>query len=107
MDDDRDLCVLLCRCAGQQEGLAADCCYSGREALHRLKRATYQLVVLDVMMPGADGFVTMARMRAESGVPILMLTAKNDSASKVQGLRAGADDYMTKPFEMEELMARI
>ena len=106
VDDDRDLCALLARSVAQ-EGLAADCCYAGREALEQLRRAEYQLVVLDVMMPGADGFETMARIRAESGIPILMLTAKNDHLSKVQGLRAGADDYMTKPFDMEELLARI
>lgn len=106
VDDDRDLCALLARSVAQ-EGLAADCCYAGREALEQLKRTEYQLVVLDVMMPGADGFETMARIRAESGIPILMLTAKNDHLSKVQGLRAGADDYMTKPFDMEELLARI
>lgn len=106
VDDDEDLCTLLIRCA-EREGWAADCCYSGREALLQLRKSSYQLVVLDVMMPGADGFATMAKIREESGIPILMLTAKNDSMSKIQGLRAGADDYMTKPFEMEELMARI
>lgn len=106
VDDDRDLCALLARSV-EQEGLAADCCYSGREVPERLAGAAYQLVVLDVMMPGADGFETMAAIRAESSVPILMLTAKNDHLSKVRGLRAGADDYMTKPFDLEELLARI
>ncbi len=106
VDDDRDLCELLARSV-EQEGLAADCCFSGREVPDRLARAAYQLVVLDVMMPGADGFETMAAIRAQSGVPILMLTAKNDHLSKVRGLRAGADDYMTKPFDLEELLARI
>lgn len=106
VDDDRDLCVLLARSV-EQEGLAADCCYSGREVPAQLTRASYQLVVLDVMMPGADGFETMAAIRAQSGIPILMLTAKNDHLSKVRGLRAGADDYMTKPFDLEELLARI
>ena len=106
VDDDRDLCALVARSV-EAEGLAADCCFSGREALDWLGRADYQLVVLDVMMPGPDGFATMAAIRAQSGLPILMLTAKNDHLSKVQGLRAGADDYMTKPFDMEELMARI
>lgn len=106
VDDDRDLCALLA-CSARREGLAADCCYTGKEALHQLAKTGYQLVVLDVMMPEADGFAIMAKIREESGIPILMLTAKNDSMSKVQGLRAGADDYMTKPFDMDELMARI
>lgn len=106
VDDDRDLCALLARSV-EQEGLAADCCYSGREVPDRLARTSYQLVVLDVMMPGTDGFETMAAIRAKSSVPILMLTAKTDHLSKVRGLRAGADDYMTKPFDLEELLARI
>lgn len=106
VDDDRDLSALLARSAAG-EALAADCCASGREALARLEQGDYQLVVLDVMMPGMDGFETMARIRARSGVPILMLTAREDAESKVRGLRAGADDYLTKPFAMEELLARM
>lgn len=106
VDDDRDLSALLARSAAG-ENLAADCCASGREALARLEQGDYQLVVLDVMMPGMDGFETMARIRAQSGVPILMLTARGDAESKVRGLRAGADDYLTKPFAMEELLARM
>ena len=106
VDDDRDLSALLARSAAE-ENLAADCCASGREALALLEQGDYQLVVLDVMMPGMDGFETMARIRAKSGVPILMLTARGDAESKVRGLRAGADDYLTKPFAMEELLARM
>ena len=67
----------------------------------------YQLVVLDVMMPGMDGFETLEEIRKENSLPILMFTSKNDSISKVRGLRAGADDYLTKPFDMDELIARI
>ena len=59
------------------------------------------------MMPGMDGFETLKKIRAENSLPILMFTSKNDSASKVRGLRAGADDYLTKPFDMDELIARI
>ena len=106
VDDDRDLSALLARSAAE-ENLAADSCASGREALALLEQGDYQLVVLDVMMPGMDGFETMARIRAKSGVPILMLTARGDAESKVRGLRAGADDYLTKPFAMEELLARM
>lgn len=64
-------------------------------------------MILDVMMPGMDGFETLEEIRKESSLPILMFTSKNDSASKVRGLRAGADDYLTKPFDMDELIARI
>lgn len=59
------------------------------------------------MMPGMDGFETLEEIRKENSLPILMFTSKNDSASKVRGLRAGADDYLTKPFDMDELIARI
>ena len=90
-----------------QEGIEADCCYSGKDCLSQLEGKAYQLVILDVMMPGFDGFATLEQIRRESNLPILMLTAKNDSASKVRGLRAGADDYLTKPFDMDELIARI
>lgn len=64
-------------------------------------------MVLDVMMPGMDGFETLEEIRKENSLPILMFTSKNDSISKVRGLRAGADDYLTKPFDMDELIARI
>ena len=64
-------------------------------------------MVLDVMMPGMDGFETLEEIRKEYSLPILMFTSKNDSISKVRGLRAGADDYLTKPFDMDELIARI
>ena len=75
--------------------------------MEKLKENEYQLVILDVMMPGFDGFETLEQIRKESSIPVLMFTAKNDSNSKVRGLRDGADDYLTKPFVMEELLARI
>lgn len=106
VDDDRELCALIRR-AVSQEDMDADCCHSGRTGLEMLKENEYQLVVLDVMMPGFNGFETLERIRKESSVPVLMLTAKDDSISKVRGLRNGADDYLTKPFIMEELLARI
>ena len=73
----------------------------------KLKEKDYQLVILDVMMPGIDGFETLEQIRKISSLPVLMFTSKNDSASKVRGLRSGADDYLTKPFDMDELTARI
>lgn len=75
--------------------------------MEKLKEKDYQLVILDVMMPGMDGFETLEQIRKNSNLPILMFTSKNDNASKVRGLRAGADDYLTKPFDMDELIARI
>lgn len=73
----------------------------------QVREKEYQLVILDVMMTGMDGFETLEEIRKESSLPILMFTSKNDSASKVRGLRTGADDYLTKPFDMDELIARI
>ena len=106
IDDDKELCVLI-KQSVLQEGIEADCCYSGKFGLLQLKEKEYQLVILDVMMPGFDGFEILEQIRKESSLPILMFTSKNDSASKVRGLRAGADDYLTKPFDMDELIARI
>lgn len=104
-DDDRELCALLAQ-ALMREGMKADICLNGLEAVRALENGTYQLVVLDVMMPGMDGFEALAAIRRAGDVPVLMLTAKGDSASKVRGLRDGADDYLTKPFDMEEFLAR-
>jgi len=93
IDDDRELCALIKRSV-QSEHIEADFCNTGKEGLQKLKEQEYQLVVLDVI-------------RKENSLPILMFTSKNDSISKVRGLRAGADDYLTKPFDMDELIARI
>lgn len=106
IDDDKDLCVLI-KQSVLKEQINSDFCYSGTEGLALLEKNNYQLILLDVMMPGMDGFEAMEKIRAQSSIPILMLTSKNDSMSKVQGLRSGADDYLTKPFDMEELIARI
>lgn len=106
IDDDKELCILVKRSI-LSENIEADFCNTGKTGLAQLKEKQYQLVILDVMMPGMDGFETLEQIRAEYSLPILMFTAKNDSASKVWGLRAGADDYLTKPFNMDELIARI
>ena len=106
IDDDRELCALIRRSV-LPERIEADVSYSGKSGLQKLREQDYQLVILDVMMPGVDGFETLEMIRKESSLPILMFTSKNDSASKVRGLRAGADDYLTKPFDMDELIARI
>ena len=106
IDDDRELCTLIKKSV-LAENIEADGCSSGKTGLAMLREKDYQLVILDVMMPGMDGFETLEQIREESSVPVLMFTAKNDSVSKVRGLRAGADDYLTKPFDMDELIARI
>ena len=106
IDDDRELCALIKRSV-QAENIEADFCNTGKEGLQKLREQEYQLVVLDVMMPGMDGFETLEEIRKGNSLPILMFTSKNDSISKVRGLRAGADDYLTKPFSVEELLARI
>ena len=106
IDDDRELCALIKRSV-QAENIEADFCNTGKEGLQKLREQEYQLVVLDVMMPGMDGFETLEEIRKENSLPILMFTSKNDSISKVRGLRAGADDYLTKPFSVEELLARL
>lgn len=106
IDDDKELCVLIKRSV-LSENIEADFCNTGKEGLQKLKETDYQLVILDVMMPGMDGFETLEAIRTENSLPILMFTSKNDSISKVRGLRGGADDYLTKPFDMDELIARI
>ena len=106
IDDDKELCALIKRSV-LSEDIEADFCNTGKEGLQKLKEREYQLVILDVMMPGMDGFETLEEIRKESSLPILMFTSKNDSASKVRGLRAGAEDYLTKPFDMDELIARL
>lgn len=105
IDDDKELCALVKRCL-LAEGMEADCCCSGAAGIKKLDEETYLLVILDVMMPGPDGFRILEEIRKKSSLPVLMLTAKGDAASRVRGLRAGADDYVAKPFDMEELVAR-
>ena len=106
IDDDKQLCDLV-RKSVLQENIDVDCCYLGAEGLKKLKDNIYQLVLLDVMMPDLDGFALLEKIRESHRLPVLMLTSKSDSISRVRGLRAGADDYLTKSFEMEELIARI
>lgn len=89
IDDDRELCVLIKRSV-LSENIETDFCISGKEGLDKLKENEYQLVILDVMMPGIDGFETLEEIRAKSNLPVLMFTSKNDSVSKVRGLRGGS-----------------
>lgn len=106
IDDDKELCSLIKRSV-LPVNIESDVCNTGKDGLRKLAGNEYQLVILDVMMPGIDGFETLVEIRKTSSLPILMLTAKDDNISKVHGLRVGADDYLTKPFNMDELIARI
>ncbi|PRR80566.1 Response regulator ArlR [Clostridium liquoris] len=89
------------------EGYKVDVAYDGIEALEKAKNMEYQLILLDIMMPGLNGIEVCRRIRQFSCVPIIMLTAKSDIPDKVLGLDVGANDYLTKPFAIEELLARI
>jgi two-component system, OmpR family, response regulator len=90
------------------EGIVADVARDGDEAMRHVRAGAFDAVVLDVMLPGLDGFETCRRLRAEGvWVPILMLTARGAVDDRVRGLDAGADDYLTKPFSLAELLARL
>ncbi len=108
IDDDKELCSLMKKCL-EQEGFAAVVANGGMEGLRLSEeyKDTYSLIILDVMMPDLDGFQVLQQVRRTSNVPVLMLTAKSDEEDKVSGLRMGADDYLTKPFSINELMARV
>jgi len=91
-----------------EEGFAADIAADGEEALWQAESASYDVIVLDLMIPRVDGWEVVRRLRARGDrVPVLMLTARDATADKVRGLDAGADDYLTKPFTLVELLARI
>ncbi|HXF56384.1 MAG TPA: response regulator transcription factor [Actinomycetota bacterium] len=88
-------------------GFRVSTAWDGREGLERARREPFDLVILDVLLPSMDGFEVCRELRKESGVPVLMLTARTDTVDVVVGLESGADDYVTKPFEMAELVARV
>lgn len=107
IDDDKSLCVLIKKCL-EKENFIAKVSHTGLEGLRLLREMNdCPLVILDVMMPELDGFQVLKKIREKSNVPVLMLTAKSDETDKVSGLRFGADDYLTKPFGVNELMARV
>ena len=105
--DDEKLIVKGIKFNLEQDGMEVDVAYDGKEALDLARKKEYDIILLDVMLPEMDGFEVCQQIRAESDVPIIMLTAKDDVSDKVMGLDMGADDYMTKPFAIEELLARI
>lgn len=106
IDDDIGLCQLLKRCV-EKENITAELAHTGTDGLKLAIQGNYQLIVLDVMLPEMDGFHILENIRSVSAVPVLMLTAKAASTDKVNGLRSGADDYLTKPFDVEEFIARV
>ena len=92
----------------EMEGYEVDSAYDGGEALKQIQSAHYDLIILDIMLPSLDGFSITERMRLNNNqTPILILSAKNTSSNRVQGLKLGADDYLTKPFNLEELLLRV
>lgn len=91
----------------QDDDTSVYCAYDGEEALNMIKNDSFDIVLLDVMLPKMDGFEVCSKVREFSGVPIIMLTARNDDDDKISGLTYGADDYVTKPFNIEEVKARI
>ena len=106
-DDERDIVSAL-KIYLEAEGYAVVCAYNGQEALDALTREQdIQLVLLDIMMPGLDGIGALSRLRESSNVPVIFLTAKGEDTDKILGLNLGADDYVTKPFNPVELLARV
>lgn len=106
IDDDVELCNLVSRFL-VREGFQIDAVNGGAQGVEKALSGNYALVVLDVMMPEMSGFDVLRRIRAESAMPVLMLTARGDALDRVLGLEMGADDYLSKPFSPPELAARI
>ncbi len=106
VDDERTI-VKGIKYSLEQDGMKVDSAYDGEEALQLAKDNTYDIILLDVMLPKMDGFEVCQQIREFSSVPIVMLTAKGDDMDKILGLEYGADDYITKPFNILEVKARI
>lgn len=106
MDDDRELCQLVTRYLAR-EGFDISWASNGETGVEQALSGEFCLIMLDVMMPDTDGFDVLRRIRKQSRTPVLMLTAKGDTRDRVRGLEMGADDYLPKPFDPAELVARI
>jgi CheY-like chemotaxis protein len=106
IDDDAELCALLKELL-QREGYTVECETDGRRGLDAALHGDFRLAVLDVMLPGMDGFEILRRLRNQSKLPVLMLTARGEDTDRIIGLELGADDYLSKPFNPRELAARI
>ncbi len=105
--DDEKLIVKGIKFSLEQEGLLVDCAYDGEEAVAAAKSTSYDVILLDLMLPKLSGFEVCQQIREFSDVPIVMLTAKSEDIDKIMGLEYGADDYITKPFNILEVKARI
>jgi DNA-binding response OmpR family regulator len=106
IDDDVELCGLVQEYL-QAEGFSVECVHDGERGLQRATAGAYLLAVLDVMLPGINGFEVLRRIRATSRLPVLLLTARGEDVDRIVGLEIGADDYLPKPFNPRELVARI
>ena len=105
--DDEKLLVKGMKFNLENEGYEVECAYDGASAVELAREGTFDLIVLDVMMPEVDGLEACMRIREFSNVPVIMLTAKSEDADKLMGFECGADDYLTKPFNVLELKARV
>lgn len=106
IDDDLELCQLLQEYLSS-EGFGVEAVHSAPQGLERARSGEHTLVILDVMLPGASGFEVLRQLRQESRIPVLMLTARGEDVDRIVGLEMGADDYLAKPFNPRELVARI
>ena len=106
IDDDAELCALMVTFF-LEHGFRVESVYDGRRGLARAIEGHFDLILLDVMLPGLDGFEVLHQLRRHTSVPVIMLTARTEQSDRIHGLNAGADDYLPKPFGPEELLARI
>jgi len=106
VDDDLELCTQVTQYLGA-EGFKVDAVYDGEQGVERARSGSYELVVLDVMLPGLSGFDVLRRISGEPHLAVLMLSARGEDIDKIVGLQIGADDYLPKPFNPHELVARI
>src|SRR5512140_1600051 len=106
VDDDVELCELVAEYL-DPEGFEVEAVHNGEQGLQRALNSKYVLVVLDVMLPGMNGLDVLRQLRKSSRVPVLILTARGDEVDRIVGLEIGADDYLPKPFNPRELLARV
>ncbi|MCW9025019.1 MAG: response regulator transcription factor [Gammaproteobacteria bacterium] len=106
IDDDTELSAMLTEYLNA-EGFRTECVFDGKNGVQQALSGLYDVIVLDVMMPELDGFEVLRRIRSNSNIPVLMLTAKGDDIDRIVGLELGADDYLPKPFNPRELLARL
>ncbi|MBT0664632.1 response regulator transcription factor [Geobacter pelophilus] len=106
IDDDRKLCTMLSQYLGP-EGFAVEAVHDGREGVTKASDGNFDLIVLDVMLPTVNGFEVLRHIRTQMDTPVVMLTARGDYVDRIIGLEMGADDYLPKPFNTRELVARI